>query len=69
MSTVAAVFGLRDDGAHCAAPRRQAGLRDAGKWVPPGGHLDDGDPAECARRELREKPPMIPKSALAVLFP
>lgn len=32
------------------------GLRDAGKWVPPGGHRDEGEElVSCARRELEEE--------------
>ena len=57
MSAVAAVFLLRDDGAALLQHRdNKPGLRDAGKWVPPGGHLDPGETLEeCARRELREE--------------
>jgi len=57
MSAVAAVFVLRDDGAALLQHRDdKPGLRDGGKWVPPGGHVDDGETLEeCARRELREE--------------
>ena len=57
MSAVAAVFVLRDDGAALLQHRDDMpGLRDAGKWVPPGGHLDSDESREaCARRELREE--------------
>ena len=38
---------LRDD---------KPGLRDAGKWVPPGGHCEPGESMkECARREFSEE--------------
>jgi 8-oxo-dGTP pyrophosphatase MutT (NUDIX family) len=54
---IAAVFVLRADGAALLQHRDdKPGLRDAGKWVPPGGHSDDGESIEqCARRELREE--------------
>jgi len=57
MSAVVAVFVLREDGAALLQHRDdKPGLRDPGKWVPPGGHLDDGEAVEdCARRELREE--------------
>jgi len=57
MSAVAAVFVLRDDGAALLQHRDdKPGLRNVGKWVPPGGHLDSGESREeCARRELREE--------------
>lgn len=57
MSVVAAVYVLRDDGAALLQHRDdKPGLRDAGKWVPPGGHLDTGEYLEaCARRELLEE--------------
>jgi 8-oxo-dGTP pyrophosphatase MutT (NUDIX family) len=63
MSDVAAVFVLRDDGAALLQHRDdKPGLRDAGKWVPPGGHLDPGEPHEdCARRELQEETAYNPK--------
>src|SRR5438552_1672978 len=57
MGDVAAVFVLREDGAALLQHRDdKPGLRDAGKWVPPGGHIDAGEALEdCARRELREE--------------
>ena len=57
MNEVAAVFVLREDGAALLQHRDdKPGLRDAGQWVPPGGHRDDGESIEaCARRELREE--------------
>lgn len=57
MSEVAAVFVLREDGAALLQHRDdRPGLRDAGKWVTPGGHRDDGETLEDgARRELREE--------------
>jgi 8-oxo-dGTP diphosphatase len=57
MNEIAAVFVLRADGAALLQHRDdKPGLRDAGKWVPPGGHRDNGESIEeCARRELREE--------------
>ena len=57
MNQVAAVFVLREDGAALLQHRDdKPGLRDAGKWVPPGGHRDDGESLDaCARRELQEE--------------
>lgn len=54
---VGAVILLRRDGAALLQHRDdKPGLRDAGMWVPPGGHADPGESmAECARRELREE--------------
>jgi 8-oxo-dGTP pyrophosphatase MutT (NUDIX family) len=54
---VAAVFVLREDGAVLLQHRDdKPGLSDAGKWVPPGGHVDAGEAIEdCARRELLEE--------------
>ena len=51
------MFVLRDDGAALMQHRDdKPGLRDAGRWVPPGGHLDNGETAEQgARRELLEE--------------
>jgi 8-oxo-dGTP diphosphatase len=63
MGDVAAVFVLREDGAALLQHRDdKPGLRDAGKWVPPGGHVDAGEALEeCARRELREETAYSPK--------
>lgn len=54
---VAAIVLLRGDGAALLQHRDdKAGLRHAGMWVPPGGHVDAGESMlECARRELREE--------------
>ena len=54
---IGAVFVLRSDGAALLQHRDdKPGLRNGGKWVPPGGHADAGEPMiECARRELREE--------------
>jgi 8-oxo-dGTP pyrophosphatase MutT (NUDIX family) len=54
---VAAIFLLRDDGALLTQHRDdKPGLPLAGRWVPPGGHCEAGEPLEvCARRELLEE--------------
>ena len=54
---VAAVMLLRADGAALLQHRDdKPGLPHAGRWVPPGGHCDPGEPAEaCARREFAEE--------------
>jgi len=54
---VGAVFLLRSDGAALLQLRDdKPGLRNAGLWVPPGGHAEPGEPIEtCARREFREE--------------
>ena len=54
---VGAVLVLREDGAALLQLRDdKPGLRNAGLWVPPGGHVDEGETMiECARRELREE--------------
>ena len=66
MNAVAAVFVLRDDGAALLQHRDdKPGLRDAGKWVPPGGHQDTGETLEdTARRELREETAYTPSVLL-----
>ena len=48
---------LRRDGAALLQHRDDApGLRNAGMWVPPGGHAEPGESMRgCARRELREE--------------
>lgn len=54
---VAAVILLRHDGAALLQHRDdKPGLRNAGMWVPPGGHAESGESMlDCARRELREE--------------
>lgn len=54
---VAAVFVLKGDGSALLQHRDdKAGLRNAGQWVPPGGHADVGESMlACARRELHEE--------------
>jgi 8-oxo-dGTP pyrophosphatase MutT (NUDIX family) len=54
---IAAVFLLRDDGAALLQHRDdKPELTHAGKWVPPGGHCEPGEPIEaCARREFLEE--------------
>ena len=54
---VGAVIVLREDGAALLQHRDdKAGLRNAGMWVPPGGHAEiDESMVDCARRELREE--------------
>ena len=54
---VAAVLLLREDGAMLFRLRdEKAGLRDAGRWVLPGGHCRPGEPIEtCAAREFLEE--------------
>ena len=48
---------MREDGAALLQLRdNKEGLRNAGMWVPPGGHAEPGETIEmCARRELREE--------------
>ncbi len=55
--TVGAVILLREDGAALLQLRDQKkGLRNAGMWVPPGGHAEPGETVEmCARREFLEE--------------
>ncbi len=52
-----AVLVLRRDGAALLQHRDDnPGLRNAGMWVPPGGHAEVGESVlDCARRELREE--------------
>ena len=54
---VAAVILLRHDGAALLQHRDdKPGLRNAGMWVPPGGHAESDElMLDCARRELREE--------------
>lgn len=54
---VGAVIVLRRDGAALLQHRdNKPGLRNAGMWVPPGGHADAEEAMlDCARRELREE--------------
>ena len=54
---VGTVFLLREDGAALLQLRdNKPGLRNAGVWVPPGGHADPGEDIEaCARREFAEE--------------
>ena len=54
---VGAVMLIRKDGAALMQLRdHKKGLRNAGRWVPPGGHAEPGENVEtCARRELREE--------------
>ena len=54
---IGAVMVLRRDGAALLQHRDdKPGLRNAGMWVPPGGHAEAGESiVECARRELREE--------------
>ena len=55
--TIAAVFLLRDDGAALLQLRdNKPGLRNAGKWVPPGGGLEENESLiGCAYREFFEE--------------
>lgn len=54
---VGAVILLREDGAALLQLRDvKEGLRNAGMWVPPGGHAEPGETIEtCARREFFEE--------------
>ncbi len=54
---VAAVILLREDGAALMQLRDyKRGLRNAGMWVPPGGHAEeDEDIKTCAKREFLEE--------------
>ncbi len=56
-SRVGAVFLIRKDGATLMQLRDlKEGLRNSGKWVPPGGHAEfDEDMKTCARREFLEE--------------
>ena len=47
LNIVGALFLLRDDGALLMQLRDdKPGLRHAGVWVPPGGHIEDGETVE-----------------------
>ena len=54
---IGAVILLREDGAALLQLRDdKEGLRNAGMWVPPGGHAEPGEAIEvCARREFLEE--------------
>ena len=54
---IGAVILLREDGAALLQLRdNKEGLRNAGMWVPPGGHAEPGETIEmCARREFLEE--------------
>lgn len=54
---VGAVILLRKDGAALLQLRdNKEGLRNAGMWVPPGGHVEPGETIQmCARREFLEE--------------
>jgi len=54
---IGAVILLREDGAALLQLRDdKEGLRNAGMWVPPGGHAEPGETIEmCARREFLEE--------------
>ena len=54
---VAAVILLRQDGAALMQLRdEKRGLRNAGMWVPPGGHAEPNEDIKiCARREFLEE--------------
>lgn len=54
---IAAVFLFRKDGAALLQLRDdKPGLRNAAKWVPPGGAVESGETLEtAAKRELREE--------------
>src|SRR5262249_49746799 len=54
---VSAVFLFQADGSVLLQHRDdKPGLRDAGMWVPPGGHCDPGEePVDGARREFFEE--------------
>jgi len=54
---VAAIFMIRSDGAALLQHRDNiAGLRCAGMWGLPGGHVEaDESMLDCARRELKEE--------------
>lgn len=54
---VGAVILLREDGAALLQLRdNKEGLRNAGMWVPPGGHAEPGEAIEmCAHREFLEE--------------
>jgi 8-oxo-dGTP pyrophosphatase MutT (NUDIX family) len=54
--TVCGVVLLRDDAALLQLRDDKPGLRDAGLWVFPGGHLEPGEaPEAAARREFLEE--------------
>lgn len=57
LDRIGAVIVLRMDGAALLQHRDDIpGLRNAGMWVPPGGHAEPGETMmACARRELREE--------------
>lgn len=54
---ISAVYLIRKDGAALMQLRdEKPGLRHAGIWVPPGGHMDSGETLEdAARREFEEE--------------